>query len=48
MAAMANGATRHVMTAERSRSRRRSSLAVIGAITRAVPDLDETPARRQN
>ena len=48
MAAMAKGATRHVMTTERSRSRRRSSLAVMGAITRAGPGLHDAPARRQN
>ena len=37
MAAMATGATRQVMTAERSRTRRRSSLRVMMPISRRAP-----------
>jgi hypothetical protein len=39
MAAMATGATRQVMTAERSRTRRRSSLRVMMPISRRAPDV---------
>ena len=45
IAAMASGATRQVMTAERSRTRRRSSLRMMAAISRRAPDHLEVPAR---
>ena len=49
MAAMASGATRQVITAERSRTRRRSSLKVMTkAVSRRAPDPGSLSSPRKN
>jgi hypothetical protein len=49
MAAMAKGATRQVITAERSRTRRRSSVKVMtNEVSRRAPDAGALSPRGKN